>query len=57
MTVKELKQLLQDVPDDYELRLEFIDGYDADDCAQWNNTALQASIEHEFKEVVFSPKN
>lgn len=57
MTVKELKQLLQDVPDDYELRLEFIDGYDADDCAEWNNTALQASIEHEFKEVFFSPKN
>lgn len=57
MNVKELKQLLQDVPDDYELRLEFIDGYDADDCAEWNNTALQVSIEHEFKEVFFSPKN
>lgn len=57
MNAKELKHLLQDVPDDYELRLEFIVGYDADDCAEWNNTALQVSIEHEFKEVFFSPKN
>lgn len=57
MTIKELKELLQDVPDDYEVRLEFIDGYDADDCAEWNNSALNVEVSNEYKEVYFSPVN
>lgn len=35
----------------------FIDGYDAADCAEWNNTALTLSVSNEFKEVYFSPEN
>lgn len=56
MTVSELKNILKDVPDEYEVRLEFIDGYDEDDCAEWNNTTLTVQVANEYKEVYFSPK-
>ena len=57
MTVKELKKLLQYVEDDYEARLEFINGYDADDCAEWNNTTFRVEFSHEYKEVYFIPED
>lgn len=57
MTVQELKKLLQYASDDYEVRLEFINGYDADDCAEWNNTTLRVEFSHEYKEVYFIPED
>ena len=56
MTVKELKNILKDVPDNYEVRLEYIDGFDCDDCAEWANDPLVVNINNEYEEVYFSPK-